>query len=401
MKIGIIREGKVPPDKRVPFTPKQCKRIMEKFPKVQVMVQSSASRSYMDEQYDDQCIIIEDSIDECDVLFGIKEVPISELIEGKTYFIFSHTIKKQQHNKGLLKAILEKNIRLIDYELLTDNEGNRLVGFGRIAGLVGAYNGFRGFAIRNKLREPKPAHTLDGIEAMLEEAKKMSLPPIKIALTGAGRVAGGVKELLESMNIKEVDVDSYLKNETFKEAVFVQLKPDAYNMHKEGKAFDLKHFYKHPEEYTGNFKRFYTSTDMFISSAFWDPKAPELFTEEDMRQPDFRIKVIADVTCDIKGSIPSTLRAGIIEDPFYGYNPETESEELAFTNPKNITVMAVDNLPNELPHDASKEFGKSLIEKILPSIVKGDNEGILERATIARDGKLSQRYSFLSDWVSE
>ena len=401
MKIGIIREGKVPPDRRVPFTPKQCKKIREKYPQVQLVVQSSPSRAYMDEEYDDQCINIQDDTNDCDVLFGVKEVPIDQLIEGKTYFIFSHTIKEQPYNKELLKAVLEKKIRLIDYEVLTDKAGNRVIGFGRFAGLVGAYNGFRGYAIRNKMTALRPAHTLEGIKEMKAEAAKLPLPAIKIAFTGEGRVAGGVRELLESMGIEEVQVDTYLNKDNFEKPVFVQLKPQDYNKHIDGKPFDFNYFINHPEEYEGDFKRFCNKTDMLIASAYWDHRSPVLFTTKDMGEPDFRIKVIADITCDIMGSIPSTLRASIIEDPFYGFNPNTGKEELAFTDSGNITVMAVDNLPNELPRDASKDFGKNLIESVIPSLLGKDDDGVIERATIAKDGKLTDRFEYLSDWLSK
>lgn len=399
MKIGIIREGKVPPDRRVPFTPKQCSKIRDSYPQVKVVVQSSPSRAFMDEEYDDVCFVPIDDISNCDVLFGIKEIPIENLIEGKTYFFFSHTIKKQEYNKKLLQAILEKNTTLIDYELLVDENGMRLLGFGRFAGLVGAYNGFRAYALRNGMPEPKPAHTLHSLKEMCEEARELKLPPIKIAFTGEGRVANGVRELFNDMHLKEVDVDTYLSNEEFNEPVFVQLKPGDYNKHKQGKAFDLTHFIANPSEYESNFKRFCAHTNLFISSAYWDPKAPVLFTHEDTQDQDFLIKVIADITCDIKGSIPSTLRASIIEDPFYGYNPETDDEDIAFFKESNITVMAVDNLPNELPRDASKAFGKDIREKILPLLIDDREHEILANATIVKNGELTKRFKYLEEWV--
>lgn len=399
MKIGIIREGKVPPDRRVAFTPKHCKKIREAYPQVKMVVQTSATRAFMDEEYDDLCFVPLDQIDDCEIFFGVKEVPIENLIEGKTYFFFSHTVKKQEYNKKLLQAILQKNITLIDYELLTDENGIRLLGFGRFAGLVGAYNGFRGFAIRNNLPEPKPAHTLAGRNEMKEEAKKLSLPAIKIAFTGEGRVAGGVRELLEEMGVKELDVDTYLSDQKVNEAVFVQLKPGDYNERIDGKPFNLLDFYANPQDYKSNFKRFCSETDLLIASAYWDPKAPVLFTREDILEEQFRIKNIADITCDIKGSIPSTLRASIIEDPFYGYNAKSDSEEEAFTKEENITVMSVDNLPNELPRDASKDFGKNIREKIIPLLVKDPENAILKRATITKDGKLMERFNYLQNWV--
>jgi len=399
MKIGIIREGKVPSDKRVAFTPKQCKKIRESYPQIYITVQSSPHRAYMDEEYDERCFVPVDDLTHCDILFGIKEVPVEELIADKTYFFFSHTIKKQPYNKGLLQAVLEKNITLLDYELITDDDGNRLLGFGRFAGLVGAYNGLKAYAIRVGLPEPKSAHTLPTLSEMKEEASNIELPPIRIAFTGEGRVASGVRELLEEMGVRELDVDTYLRGDRYSEPVFVQLKPGDYNKRKDGTAFDLKHFFANPGEYEGNFKRFCSETDLFISSAFWDPKAPVLFTREDMLEDNFCIKVIADITCDIQGSIPSTLRSSMILDPFYGYNPKTGKEEDAFYRDENITIMAVDNLPNELPRDASKMFGKAIKEHVLPLLVNDTENAILERATIVKNGKLTERFKYLEEWV--
>ncbi len=400
MKIGILKEGKTPPDKRVPFLPLQCKQIFESYPQVRIVAQPSPIRCVMDEEYSDAGIPLQTDLSDCDVLMGIKEVNIEELIEDKTYFFFSHTIKKQEYNKKLLQSILEKKIRLIDYELLTYEHGIRIIGFGKWAGIVGAYNGLRAFSIRNKMPEPKPAHLCSGLKELKKEAGKVSLPPIKIVLTGGGRVANGSMELLDSMGIKKVPVETYLENKEFDEPVYVQLEPDSYNLHKKGKEFNMSHFFSNPEEYKGDFKRFCDKTDMLISAAYWDPKAPVLFTREDMQQKEFRISVIADITCDIGGSIPSTIRSSTIEDPFYGYNPFSGKEELAFVDPKNISIMAVDNLPCELPKDASKDFGDNLIEKIVPYLVGNDSKGILAKATIAENGKLTERYKYLKEWVN-
>lgn len=400
MKIGILREGKVPPDKRAPFAPAQCKQIFESYPQVKIVVQPSPVRCFMDEEYTDAGIPLQTNLSDCDVLMGVKEVNIEDLIEGKTFIFFSHTIKKQEHNKELLKTILEKNIRLIDYEVLHNENGLRIIGFGKWAGIVGAYNAMRTYAIRYNMPEPKPAHLCANLKELKKEAGKIKLDPIKIAVTGGGRVASGTIEILKSMGIKKVTAEQYLETDKFDKPVYVQLEPGNYVKHKEDKAFDMQHFFANPAEYDGNFKRFCNKTDMLISAAYWDPDAPVLFTREDMQQEDFSIKIIADITCDIEGSIPSTLRPSTIEDPFYGYNPYTGKEELAFVNPKNISVMAVDNLPCELPKDASVDFGSKLIERILPYLVGKDDKGILAKATIAENGQLTANYKYLEDWVN-
>ena len=400
MKLGILKEGKVPPDRRVPFSPEQCLEIRKRFPQVELTVQPSPIRCFPDSDYLNTGISMSSDLSDCDILMGVKEVPMADLMEDKTYLFFSHTIKKQSYNKKLLQEILRKRIRLIDYEVLTETNGMRVIGFGRFAGLVGSYKGLRALTIRHELPESKPAYECHDLSEMKAEARKLQLPPLKIAVTGGGRVTHGVMEMLDEINIRKVSIGEYLATEHFDEPVYVQLEPDAYNKRKDGGAFDFGHFVKNPQEYEGNFLRFARTTDLLISAAYWDPNAPVLFTPEDMRSPDFRIKVISDITCDIKGSIPSTLRATTIDEPFYGYNPVTEQEEVAFTSPKNITVMSVDNLPTELPRDASVDFGENLINRVLPSLLEDDSEGIVQRATITENGKLTERYKYLEDWVN-
>jgi saccharopine dehydrogenase (NAD+, L-lysine-forming) len=399
MKIGILKEGRTPVDRRAPLSPTQCRQLIERFPKARFIVQPSAARCFGDEEYDLKSILLDHNLNDCELLLGIKEVQINDLIPGKTYMFFSHTFKMQEHNKKLLKAVLEKNIRLIDYELLKDENNMRIIGFGHWAGIVGAYNGIRGYSIRYKLHEPKPAHTFDSYSEMICEAAKIKLPPIKIIVTGNGRVAHGVLQLLNALKIKKISSKEFLTDKKYDVPVYAQIDVDEYTKHKNGKPFDMKHFMANPQEYENNFLRFLPVTDMLISAAYWDTKAPVLFTADDMRKPEFRIRVIADITCDIKGSIPSTLRSAIIEDPFYGYNPFTEKEELAFTSPKNITMMAVDNLPCELPRDASEDFGKTLVEQVLPEFLTGDRQGILAKATIAENGKITSGFKYLEEWV--
>ncbi len=400
MKIGILKEGRTPQEKRVVITPAQCKQVFEKYPQIQIVVQPSPVRCFMDEEYEDAGIPMQFDLSDCDVLLGVKEVPVEELIPGKTFLFFSHTVKKQEYNKELLKTILEKKITLIDYELIKDEEGNRKVGFGRWAGIVGTYNGFRAYAIRNKLKEPTPAHLTKGIKEVKKEAKKLALGPMKILITGGGRVAKGAMELLDGMGVSKVSTEEYLKNKDFDRPVYAQVEPGAYNKHKDGKPFNIQHFYEHPKEYIGDFKKFCHSTDMLIAAAYWDINAPVLFTREEMKEDGFRIKIIADITCDMNGSVPSTLRPSTIDDPFYGYNPFTGQEELAFVYPRNISVMAVDNLPCELPVDASIDFGNIFIEQVLPFIVEGNDNGILERATITRNGQLMEKFRFLEGWIN-
>ena len=400
MKIAIIREDKMPVDKRVPFTPTHCKEIVAHYPDVQIFVQTSTVRCYSDQEYRDAGVAVVEDVSHCDVLFGVKEVPKENLIANKTYFFFSHTIKKQSYNRSLLQTVLAKNIQLLDYETLTDQKGIRIVAFGRYAGLVGAYNGIRAYGKRNALFELKPANECFDLEEMLTHLDKIRLGKLNIVLTGGGRVAGGAMEVLNRLGIRQVSVHEFLEKEN-QDAVFVQLNTEDYNKTKNGEAFDHAAFFANPQDFESNFTRFCSKADVLIAAAYWDPKAPVLFTKEQMQKSDFQIRIIADITCDIDGSVPSTKRPSTIAQPFYDYNPATFELEKPFSNSKNISVMAVDNLPCELPRNASNDFGKDLKDKVLPFLIGQDTEEVLKRATIAKDGNLTERYAYLSDYVAQ
>jgi alanine dehydrogenase len=400
LKLGIIREGKVPPDMRVPFSPVQAEEILQRFPNVQVIVQESPTRCYRDEEYADLDIPVTADVHACDILMGIKEVPSHMLIPGKTYLFFSHTIKKQPYNRKLLQEVLRKKIQLIDYEVLKDKAGNRLVAFGRFAGIVGAYNGLWAYGKRFGLYTLRRAHECFDVNDLKIELRKVNLPPIKIILTGAGRVGHGAMETLDTAGIRKVSPQDFL-TQTFNQPVYVQLSSADYHVRKEGGHFNREEFHLHPERYDSTFVRFAHVADMLVAGAFWNPQAPVLFTRSDMQSPGFRIQVIADITCDIEGSIPSTKRASTISDPLYDYDAVTDTVQPSLSHPKHVTVMAVDNLPCELPRSASEEFGRDLLDKILPSLLTEDIEGVIERATIARNGLLTPAFSYLQEYVDK
>lgn len=400
MKVGILRENKTPPDKRAPLTPLQCVEVQEKFKHISIIVQPSKIRCFHDEAYREKGIIVDEDLSDCAILLGVKEVQVTDFIPGKTYLFFSHTIKKQAYNRKLLQTALEKRIQLVDYEVLTDKSGFRIIGFGRFAGLVGAYNGIRAFGLRYKLFDLKPAHLFSDLNEMLRVLNTIKLPNIKIAVTGDGRVAQGVLEILNSMKLENVKPADYLAK-NYLHPVFTQLTPENYVRRKDGNLFDLMHFFNHPEKYENAFLPFAKTTDLLIAAAYWDPKSPVLFTTNDMKEDDFQIRVISDITCDIEGSIPSTKKASTIDDPFYDYNPETGELVPAFSSLKNITVQAVDNLPCELPKDASEDFGRNLIDKVFPALFETDPDEIIERASITKNGKLTHWFSYLQDFVDE
>ncbi|GAC1585820.1 MAG: NAD(P)-dependent oxidoreductase [Hymenobacter sp.] len=401
LTIGLIREGKTPPDKRVPLTPNKCVEALATFPGLRIVVQSSAVRSYADQEYRDLGIEVRDDVSASDVLLGVKEVPLDQLIPHKTYCIFSHTVKQQPANRNLLREVLKRHITLVDYELLTNARGERIVAFGRYAGIVGAYNGLLTYGRKHGLFALKPAHECLDMDDMQEEFFKVKkLPPIKLAVTGSGRVAQGALEVLDRMGIRRVSVYDYLYLD-FNEPVYAQLRSSDYNRRRDGRVWDTADFHRNPQEYESTFGNFLPVTDLLIACAYWHPAAPRLFEEADTRRPDFRITTIADVTCDVDGSIPTTRRASTIAEPAYDYNPQTGALEPPYSRPGNLTVMAVDNLPCELPRNASRDFGRQLLDNLFPHLLGPDAAGVIARATIATGGQLTERYRYLAEYVAD
>jgi alanine dehydrogenase len=399
MKIGVILEGKNPPDKRVPFTPEQCKFIQDTYPSVDLVVQRSSIRAFKDEAYSSAGITLVEDLNDRDVIFGVKEVNKEDLLSDKIFFFFSHTIKEQPYNRDLLEAVIKKNIQLIDYECLTKSTGGRLVGFGRYAGIVGCYNSFLAYGKRTDTFTLKAANLCDDRNEMEGELPKIILPSnYKIALTGLGRVAGGAIEVLNKMGVKQVSPADYLTQE-FTEAVFTQLAVNDYFRKPSGELFERKEVYNNPERFESDFLKFAAVSDMYIPCHYWDSNGPFIFTKEDMKHPDFKIRTIADISCDIDGPVPSTIRPSTIADPIYQYNIDSDSETTDI-NDRVITVMAVDNLPCELPKDASEDFGNELIKNILPSLIGEDSETIIHRASIAKDGDLTANYEYLRGYLN-
>ncbi|MEN8703541.1 MAG: NAD(P)-dependent oxidoreductase [Polaribacter sp.] len=397
MKFGIIKERKNPPDRRVVFSPNKLAQLKSDFPESKVVVEQSDIRIFSDAEYQNKNIKVTDDISSCDVLLGVKEVPIDALLANKKYFFFSHTIKKQPYNRALLQAVLDKNIELYDHETIIQANGARLIGFGRYAGIVGAYNGFRAIGLTSETFKLPKAETLDSQQELIAQLKYISLSPIKILLTGNGKVAYGAKEMLDAMNIKEVSVKDYL-NKAFHETVYCLADVLDYNKRKDGLVIDNFDFYKHPEKYESNFMRFAAVTDFFIAGHFYGDRAPFLFTRENAKHENFKIKYIADISCDIDGPVASTIKASTIENPVYGYDPVKE-EEVNYKNENAIVVMAVDNLPCELPKDASEGFGEMFLEHVIPAFFNDDKDGILERAKMTENGKLTTRFSYLQNYV--
>ncbi len=395
---AIIKERKNPPDRRVVFSPEKCQEVIQKFPDARIIVEASDVRIFPDEAYRKAGFEVMEDVSEADVMLGVKEVPLDALIPNKKYFFFSHTIKKQPYNRKLLKAILEKNIEMFDHETIINANKHRLIGFGYYAGLVGAYNGFRGLGLRDNLFVLPKVETLADLEAVKAELDKIKIPNIKIILSGTGKVTRGAKEILDHLKIREVTDAEYL-SKNFDEPVYCLIDVSEYNKRKDGGEFDKEEFYEDPSDYESDFMKYAKVSDMFITGHFYGNDAPYLFTREDAKKEEFKINLIADISCDVDGPVASTLRASTIANPFYGYDPKTEGET-DFDATGAITVMAVDNLPCELPKDASEGFGEMFLKNVIPAFFNDDKDGILHRAQITtNEGKLTPRFAYLQDYV--
>lgn len=398
VKIGLIKEGKVPHDERVALTPEQCKWLQQNRSDVKIFVQPSPGRCYSDAEYERMGVELTDEMKQCDILFGIKEVPVDQLIGNKKYLFFSHTKKKQPHNKRLLKTILDKNITLIDYECLEHEDGQRIIGFGFFAGIVGAHNGMWAYGQRTGLFSMHRVYQQKSFKELIHTYFGLKLPNVKVVVTGSGRVAHGLIEIMNLMGIHEVEPDDYLVRR-FSYPVYTQLKGQDLYMHKQTGKYSREDFHNNPQNYVCKFLPYAAQTDILLNGVYWDSQLPRLFQKNDIRADDFIIQTIADVSDDIDGSVPINIGSQTIENPVYGI----DRNSLQKTGPylkDSVDLMVVSNLPNELPRDASRYFGEQLMKYVLDDIING-NSPLIDRATIASKGLLGKNFSYLSDYVGD
>jgi hypothetical protein len=398
IRIGLIRERKKLPDERVAITPAQCAHIESAYPDIRIVAESSPTRCFPDQDYRDAGIAVTNDLSNCDILLGIKEVPADYLIPGKTYFFFSHTKKKQDYNQGLMQALIAKRIRMIDYECLTHTDEQRILGFGLWAGIVGAHNGLLTYGRKSRLYDLPAAHEGRSYDELIEAYQRFKLPNIKIVMTGSGKVASGVLDVLTKLDIEPVEPADFLTHQ-YEYPVFTHLKGNSLYARKDNDLFYRDDFHANPQAYKCLFSDYVNQADILMNGIYWEHDIPRLFESQDIRRKDWRISVIADITCDINGSVPINMGASTIGDPVYGIDRDT----LARTAPyrplaDTIDVMAVDNLPNELPCDASAYFGVHLEKYILPELLRAQSD-ILERATICVDGRLTKPYEYMSDYA--
>ena len=396
MKIGLLKEGKKPADNRVALTPAQCKWIMKNYPEVEILVQHSETRCYKDSEYQQAGLELTDDLSTCEIILGIKEVPIDMLLPGKTYLFFSHTKKKQAYNQKLMHALMDKKITLIDYECLEHNDGQRIIGFGFFAGIVGAHNGLMAYGKRTGEFELGRVYENKDYRHLIHHYFGLKLPRIKIAVTGGGRVTRGIIEIMNMMDIQEVDAEDYI-SKTFSYPVYVHLKSGMLYKNKISGTYKRDDFHAHPENYECLFPNYIPHTDILMNGIYWEKNIPALFSMDHLKSDDFKIQTIADITDDYHGSVPCNEGDSTIEDPVYGVDKQSGEKTLPYL-PGSVDVMAVGNLPNELPRDASRFFGEQLIKHVFEDLYKGNSE-MINNATILKDGQLTAPYEYLSDFA--
>ena len=396
--IGLIREEKHPHDNRVAFTPRQCQWITQHIPQVRLYVQPSPYRCFTDEEYEKAGVPLLEDLSPCSILLGIKEVPPAKLIAGKTYLFFSHTKKKQPHNQHMLQTILEKKITLVDYECLVHADGQRILGFGFFAGVVGAHNGLMAYGEKTNAFHLKRVHTSHDFQELIGQYFGIKLPPLKIVITGSGRVAAGTLEIMGLLGIKYLPPKEYLVNK-YPYPVYTQLKAGELYLHKHDKTYGRADFHAHPENYECQFLPYVTVSDILMNGIYWDHNIAPLFTADDLKNKNFKIQVIADITDDTHGSVPCNLGDSSIEDPVYGVTKDT-MEKTAPYLPGTIDMMCVSNLPNELPRDASQYFGEQLMKYVFEELLNPESEMIRD-ATITANGRLTEKFGYLEDYVHE
>lgn len=399
MKIGLVKETKIPVDNRVALSPQQVAELNAKYPQHEIVVQKSDIRAYSDEEYRKQGVKVVSSVEDCDVLFGIKEAQIDSLIPDKHYVFFGHIAKMQEYNRPLLQAMMQKKLTFTDYEYLVDDNNQRVCAFGWWAGVVGVYYTLQGYGLRTKCYElPKPDlhFTLD---QLISNLKSVQLPAVKLLVTGAGRVSQGAQYVLNTIGAVQMSETEYMSVEKVNKLSFAVADVDKLVKRSDGNPFAFSDFVKNPKEYKSDFMRWAYATDMLVCAHFWGADAPVYLSQEDLRDSKLRIKMIGDITCDIMGGIKSTVRPATHAEPYYDYNPNTEKDEAPFSDASNITVMAVDTCPNALAMDTSAYFGKMLTEHVFTPLLEGKHSDVIERATILKEGSLTDGFAYLHSFV--
>ncbi len=433
--IGIRHEDKYVMERRAPLTPKHVERLI-KNKKLDFVVQTSEKRVFTDEEYIQAGARIATDLKECSVIFGVKEMPVSFFEADKTYIFFSHVIKGQSYNMPMLRKMMETKCNLIDYERVVDEQGKRLIFFGRYAGLAGMINSLWSMGLRLKeagyktpFEQIRQAHQYSSlaevrevISAVGQEIAEKGMPeelrPFTVAFTGYGNVSQGAQEIIGLLPVKEISPekllslkqrsklpDNLIYKVVFKEEHLVEPINENEN-------FDLHEYYNSPEKFKSKFEQYIPYIDMLINCIYWDARYPKLVTK-DYLQKLFesgtpKLRVIGDISCDVHGSVECTEKGTEIEDPIFVYHPDSRTHTMGHTG-NGVLVMSVDILPSELPRDSSAGFADVLInyvKAIADCDFNDDFEALdlpraIKSALILHRGELTPQYKYLETHLNE
>lgn len=432
-------------ERRAPLNPFHVKSFVDQG--VKVLVQPSNRRAYPMQDYERCGAVIQEDISEASLIMGVKQVPIPRLIPNKTYCFFSHTIKAQTENMPMLDQLLDKNIRLMDYEKIVDDNGKRLVAFGKFAGIAGMINILHGIGLRllalghhtpfihiaaahNYRNSSMARQTIRdaGYEISLGMMPK-SVGPLTFVFMGSGNVSQGAKEMIDELPVEYVDPQDLREvaehGDTKKIYATVVHRKD-HIVRKDGGPFDRAEYERHPEKYKSTFnENIGPWASCIINGIFWDVNHPRFLTNMDTQTllgsiaqapvpaepgcPNLphRLLAICDITADPGGSIQFIADCTTIESPFCLYDADHRHQHfksLRFSG-DGVLVCSIDNMPAQLPREATDFFG-GLLSPLVPELLTSDAtkdfedenfSRVIRDAIICSNGKLTNNYQYIQE----
>lgn len=427
--IGIRHEDKYELERRVPLVPEDVKKLTDT--DLKIIVQKCGKRIFKDGEYEAAGAVLADSMNDADVIFGVKEVTIPSFEEKKTYVFFSHIIKGQKYNMPMLRTMIEKKVNLIDYEKVADDKNRRLIFFGNFAGLAGMINSIWSAGLRYqhlgidtpflKLKQARMYESLLDAKKILKDISKdieqnglpKELCPFIVGFTGYGNVSKGAQEILDILPHEEITPEELnnLENTGYstKKVYKVIFKEEHLSEHKENKPFELQHYYKNPGEYRSIFEQYIPEMSILMNCMYWSPEYPRIVTKDYLEKnytEDFKLKVIGDVTCDVYGSVECTEMGTHIDDPIFVYDTKKQTFQMGYKG-RGLLMMTVDILPSELPRESSQFFSGALYP-FVKSIAECDfNKPFAEidlpaeikKALILLKGEFTPDYKYIQNYI--
>ncbi len=427
-KIGIIGEHK-PGEARIPLTPAQIQQLKIENPQLSISVQPSEQRKFQDAEFSSLGIDMPADLKAADLVMAVKEIAIKDIHSQQAYLYFSHTIKGQNYNMPMLQHILDVGATLLDYELISDEHDRRLVFFGRHAGLAGMVNSLWSYGERQKvlgvdspffkIKQAQDYKDLAEIKSSLKDlapeitAWLAGKPALVVGITGYGNVAKGAQEILDILPLVELSADDLLSVDLsdysgkIVKVVFKEI--DMFETIDRSSSFELQDYFDHPEKYQSKFNTYLNKMNILVSCIYWDTPYPRLITLDEIKAhyaESPSLLVVGDITCDIDGAIQFNSGSTLSPDPVYVYDPETGEKTMGFQG-NGVLLMAVDNLPTELPREASEAFGEALLP-FVPAMGACDYSKPFEeldlplevkKAVIAHGGQLTPDYKYIEKYL--